>query len=291
MKYKVIENQNDLDCLVKDLIDSDCREIAVDLEGESNLHRYGFHLCLIQIKTCSQCFLIDPIKIKDISGLKTIFEDENFTKVMYAAEFDIKLLKIAKGIVLKGLFDLQPAASMLGLEKLSLKSALEEFLNISVVKSKKNQQANWNIRPIKDKLLDYAASDVEHLLELKKVMLPKLEELKLLSNIESSNRAIEKSELSATKNPHLSIKRSHKLNRKSAIYLKHFYELREHIAKENDVPVFKVMRNADLATLAKQPPTTESKWLNYNKLSSFVKLRIKDFILYKEAADREIDML
>ena len=35
-------------------------EIAVDFEGEFNLHIYGEHLCLIQIFDKSNYYIIDP---------------------------------------------------------------------------------------------------------------------------------------------------------------------------------------------------------------------------------------
>ncbi|MBI9070701.1 MAG: ribonuclease D [Melioribacteraceae bacterium] len=291
MKYSLIENQSDLDKVIEEIYSSNCKEIAVDLEGESNLHRYGFHLCLIQIKTCIDCYLIDPLAIDDLSGVKRIFEDESIQKMMYAAEFDVKLLFFTHKIELKGLFDLQMAAKLLGLEKLSLKNALETFIDIQVPKSKKKQQSNWSLRPLRLSLLEYAAADVYFLFDLKNRMLPELENNGFMKNLIKTNKSIENVRFAEVKHPHLSIKRSQKLNRRATVYLKHFYELREHIAKENDVPVFKVIRNNDLAKIAKYPPVDESKWLELNELTSLAKNRIGDFLLSKEAADREVKSL
>ena len=50
-----IEKQDDLaDCLP---IITDAKSIAIDLEFDHNLFRYGFQLCLIQIATENVCFV------------------------------------------------------------------------------------------------------------------------------------------------------------------------------------------------------------------------------------------
>ena len=39
--------------------------LAVDFEGEWNLHRYGLHLCLIQISDGEKTFIVDPLCLDD----------------------------------------------------------------------------------------------------------------------------------------------------------------------------------------------------------------------------------
>ena len=58
----------------KNLRDHKVSLIAMDFEGEFNLHVYGNHLCLIQLFDGKQFAAIDPIKIAPES-LKAFFED------------------------------------------------------------------------------------------------------------------------------------------------------------------------------------------------------------------------
>ena len=58
--------------------------IAMDFEGEYNLHIYGEHLCLIQIYDRTMFYLIDPFKIS-VPELKLFLEDETLEKTMFDA--------------------------------------------------------------------------------------------------------------------------------------------------------------------------------------------------------------
>ena len=56
--------------------------VAMDFEGEFNLHIYGEHLCLIQLFDGSAYALVDPFTISK-DALKAFLEDGSLLKVMF----------------------------------------------------------------------------------------------------------------------------------------------------------------------------------------------------------------
>ena len=55
--------------------------VAMDFEGEFNLHIYGEHLCLIQLFDGSSFFLADPFNLSE-AVLRTFFEEKDMEKIM-----------------------------------------------------------------------------------------------------------------------------------------------------------------------------------------------------------------
>src|SRR5205085_201825 len=66
--------------------------VAVDTESNS-LHAYRERVCLIQFSTPGADFIVDPIRIADLSGLGPFFANPQQQKVFHAAEYDIVCLK------------------------------------------------------------------------------------------------------------------------------------------------------------------------------------------------------
>ena len=65
--------------------------LALDTEfiGE---RRYETLLCLIQVASPNGYFLIDPIKITDLTDFLRLIEDEKILKLTHAGENDYRLL-------------------------------------------------------------------------------------------------------------------------------------------------------------------------------------------------------
>ena len=78
--------------------------LACDLEGDS-LHHYQERVCLIQISTPSESFLIDPLAIPDLSPLAPVMTDPAIRKVFHGADYDIRSLHRDFGIEVTNLFD------------------------------------------------------------------------------------------------------------------------------------------------------------------------------------------
>src|SRR6478609_6255092 len=66
--------------------------IAVDTESNS-LYAYREKVCLIQVSTRNQDWLLDPLELTDLSPLGPLFADPDIEKVFHAAEYDIMCMK------------------------------------------------------------------------------------------------------------------------------------------------------------------------------------------------------
>ena len=138
--------------------------LAIDLEANS-MHAYREEVCLIQISIPSQDYIIDPLKVPDLSGLGHIVENPHIEKVFHAAEYDLMLLKRQFDWQLHYLFDTMWAARILGYQRYGLASMLETVYGIKL--DKRYQKSNWCKRPLTPEQLAYAQLDTHHLLSLR----------------------------------------------------------------------------------------------------------------------------
>lgn len=139
--------------------------IGLDTEYDS-FRYFREKLCLIQIGTQRKTYLYDPLGPLDFSCLGDILKDPSITKIIHAAGNDIRFLKRDYGFEFHNVFDTHKAASLLGTASLSLPSVIGEYLDIEVTKTKKLQRSRWDIRPLSEEQLDYAARDTQYLMDL-----------------------------------------------------------------------------------------------------------------------------
>ena len=85
-----VETQSTLQSMVNKLETE--RIFAVDTESNS-LFVYREQVCLIQISTHEDDYLVDPLAIKDLSSLGPLFANPDIEKVFHAGEYDLICLK------------------------------------------------------------------------------------------------------------------------------------------------------------------------------------------------------
>ncbi len=139
------------------------REIAVDTEYDS-FRYFRDRLCLIQVQTGEKTWLIDPLAGLDFSFLGEVLNDPAVRKILHAGDNDIRILKRDYGFAFRNIFDTHRAASLLGIRQLALGKLLETYLG--VILEKKLQRSRWDLRPLREEQLDYAALDTVHLSDL-----------------------------------------------------------------------------------------------------------------------------
>ena len=66
-------------------------------------------LCLIQISTKKEIYLIDSLSINNFEELKKIFEDKSILKIFHAVRSDSTVLSKCLNINLQNVFDVQQA--------------------------------------------------------------------------------------------------------------------------------------------------------------------------------------
>ena len=229
--------------------------IAVDFEGEFNLHVYGEHLCLVQIFDGERFFIIDP-RAKGVTraGLEAFFSSP-VKKVWFECQSDAALVSKVYGLSIASVFDIRVLASALG-SKGNLKSLESEYLSLdNGIPKKKNQQANWMIRPLPEEQIIYALEDVAHLLELEDVLVPLVKERGLEKSAASAMKAA-----TAVKKPLPGWTKVGGWKRMSAeekVYARHIYNARDAIARRFNVPAARVMDKHLMPELARHRPSSE----------------------------------
>lgn len=252
LPVNIVAHSLDLERAIREIKQSDV--IAVDTESNSR-HRYPEQLCLIQIATRRQIYLIDPICLEDISALDEIFADASIKKLFHTADSDLRTLDRHGGFRLCNVYDTKIAARFTGITQFSLVAIIQELLGITIEKKAALQKADWGRRPISNEAVDYAAGDVRYLIMLQEELDPKLTALGRTGWVAEEHTRLEE----VRYNPpdpeasYLSVKGAYTLNGRGLAVLKSLVRFREEEARRWNRPPFYVMPDATLVNLAAQP--------------------------------------
>ncbi|MEW6335093.1 MAG: ribonuclease D [Thermodesulfobacteriota bacterium] len=134
--------------------------IALDTEYDS-FRYFRDKLCLIQVQTGARTWIIDPLAGLDLAFLGDVLDDPAVLKILHAGDNDIRILKRDYAFAFRNIFDTHRAASLVGCQRLSLARLLDDYLGVVLVK--KMQRSRWDLRPLREEQLDYAALDTAHL--------------------------------------------------------------------------------------------------------------------------------
>ena len=158
------------------------RAAVVALSGEprfaldTEFHRersYWPEAALIQIAWPGDLVLIDPLAV-DVRPLSEVLSGGGLM-VAHAASQDLEVLEHCCGAVPARIFDTQIAAGFLGRGTPALSSLYESEIGWRPPKA--DRLTDWLVRPLRTSQLEYAASDVMHLLEIHDRMAARLDEL------------------------------------------------------------------------------------------------------------------
>lgn len=229
--------------------------LAVDTESNS-LYVYHEQVCLLQISTPQNDYLIDTLALSDLSSLGPIFANPEIEKIFHASEYDVICLKRDFGFEFRNIFDTMIASRILGEQSIGLASLLKSRMGLDL--DKRYQRANWGLRPLPAPMLDYACQDTRYLFELRAILDRELEQKHL------RDLAREDFQLAcavAAHNPSDQPKNCWKvagansINPEEAAILKELCDFREQEASRQNVPPFKVMSNEVLVKLCRLRPS------------------------------------
>lgn len=145
--------------------------VAIDAERASG-YRYSSRAYLIQLRReGAGTLLVDPIAIDDLSPLVDAVEGTEW--ILHAATQDLPCLR-ELGLRPSSLFDTELAGRLLGYPRVGLATLVEELTGRRM--RKEHSAVDWSVRPLPEPWLEYAALDVEVLLELREVLGAELEE-------------------------------------------------------------------------------------------------------------------
>lgn len=262
--YSTIDSDKKLSQLIQDWKQRETFSVAMDFEGEFNLHIYGEHLCLIQVFDGEKYFLIDPFKISK-EALKTFLEDTDLEKVMFDCASDSALVRKAYGIALAHVFDIRVQALALGYTG-NLTGLVELHLGVQGEKSskskKRNQMTNWLKRPLKEAQVQYALSDVAHLFSLKIILTNLVEEKNLTEQVAKTMLTVAKPK--GPDKPGWTKFASWKyMNKEEKTYLKHFFLARDAMARKYNLPAVRILEKHRLLEMAKAVPNSANDFHIY----------------------------
>jgi ribonuclease D len=164
LDYKLIETPDELAGIIEVLEKQDA--VAVDLEADSMFH-YKEKVCLVQMATRQHNFVIDPLKIHNLSLLRPLFNNPNIQKIFHGADYDVRSLYRDFQIVIQNMFDTQLASRFLGDKATGLEAVVHKRFNVRL--NKKYQKKDWSERPLPEKMVEYAARDTFYLLPLAEI--------------------------------------------------------------------------------------------------------------------------
>jgi ribonuclease D len=228
--------------------------VGLDLEGNGR-HRYPESVCLVQISIPESNYIVDPLAVDDMSPLSAFLADDRIEKILHSADYDVRCLDRDWGFRIRNLFDTSIGASLLGLPKTGLGSVLENVLGVDIPKSKRLQKSDWTIRPLGDEALDYAASDVAYLHELRDAMHERLTELGRMSWMEEEceRQLGVRFEAPDPERAFLNVKGNHALDGQGLAILRELVAMRERHALNRGRPHFRVMSNETMVALSAKP--------------------------------------
>jgi ribonuclease D len=231
--------------------------IAVDTEFMRE-QTYWPVLCLIQIAGSSREAIIDPqAPGLDLGAFFSLMADERVLKVFHAARQDIEIMVHRSGIVPAPIFDTQVAAMVCGFgDQVGYEQIVRKLAKAQIDKS--SRFTDWSRRPLSEKQLAYALSDVTHLRTVYEKLREKLEgtgrepwlkeEMAILTSLETYNVTPE----DAWKRLRVRLK-----SKKQIGVLVAVAEWREREAQEKNVPRARVIKDDAIAEVAIQVPQTK----------------------------------
>ena len=228
--------------------------IAIDAERASGF-RYSQRAYLIQLfRRGAGTFLFDPPPIGSFAELSQVISNDEW--VLHAASQDVACLRDVE-LEPTTIFDTELAARLLGLPRVGLGTVVEELLGIHL--AKEHSAADWSTRPLPDTWLEYAALDVELLVDLRDVMATLLREQDKTDIARQEFQAtLDKETKPAAAEPWRRLSGLHSLRgARSLAVARELWLARDELARESNIAPGRLVPDASLAAAAQAMPLTK----------------------------------
>jgi ribonuclease D len=245
-------------------LDGACRElaaadgpVAIDAERASG-YRYSSRAYLIQLRReGAGTFLIDPIGFDSLLPLQEALDGSEW--ILHAATQDLPCLN-ELGLAPAALFDTELAGRLLGYPRVGLATLVEILLGKRM--KKEHSAADWSTRPLPKPWLEYAALDVEVLIELREVLAQELRE--------AGKDEWARQEFDALRS-FTPLVRSEPWRRTSGLHrvrgrrllgaVRELWEVRDDLARNRDVSPGRIIGDGAIVAAALADPTSRSELL------------------------------
>ena len=232
--------------------------VTIDTEFMRDKTYYA-KLCLIQLAYPDQgkdsFTLIDPLAEK--ISLQPFFEllaKESVVKVFHSGRQDLEIFFNKTGKLPKPLFDTQIAAMVCGFgDQVAYETLVNQIAEKRIDKS--SRFTDWSKRPLTDKQVNYALSDVTFLRNIYEKLSEELNNSKRLSWVKEEFDILKNPDTYST-DPDQSWKKI-KLRRKDSDFVKivkSISSFRENQAQKRDLPRGHILKDEELIQIASQRP-------------------------------------
>lgn len=254
--------------------------ISVDTEFMRE-KTYWSKLCLVQLAGSESECAIDPLADGiDFAPLYDLLSNAAVLKVFHAARQDLEIFYNRMGRLPAPIFDTQIAAMVCGFgDQVAYDRLVAKLTGEQIDKA--NRFTDWSQRPLRDRQIEYAISDVTHL----RAVYERLSEI-LAANGREPWLAEEISELIDPgiyeADPRESYRRIGKIGRASPRFLAILRELaawRETEAQRLDIPRSRVLRDEALMEIAHHPPSTDADLARIRLVRGTIRGRTADDVL------------
>ena len=230
--------------------------LAADTEA-AGYHRYRDRVCLVQLSTRTETFVVDTLAVTDLRPLASVFDRAETEVVFHDADYDLRLLDRDFGLHVGRLFDTKIAAQFLGEPAIGLGALAEKYLAITL--QKKHQRADWAQRPLPAEMLEYAAEDTRHLPVLRDRLLAELQKLNRDAWAQEEFSIMQRTRWgngAAASAGFLRTKGARDLSPRQLAALRELHAWREGSAEARDVAPFRVLSNEAVLEIARALPRT-----------------------------------
>ncbi|MFM1777489.1 MAG: hypothetical protein RL741_107 [Actinomycetota bacterium] len=230
--------------------------VALDAERASGF-KFSQRAYLIQLRRegCGS-HLIDPTGFENLDLLQTALQDVDW--ILHAASQDLVCLAEVGLVPTAGLFDTELAGRLLGLPRVGLGPMIETQLGFAL--AKEHSAADWSTRPLPESWLNYAALDVEFLIELWDVLDQQL--------IAAGKREWAIQEFDHVRRTTVPIERVDPWRRTSGMHVirspreiavvREVWQARDEIAREQDIAAGRILSDSHIVTIANSGLTTRT---------------------------------
>lgn len=277
-----IETLEDLEATAEEI--APARRVGIDMESDS-FYVYHDKICLLQLSTEDEDYVIDPLAVKDLSPLSGMFRDPAVEKIFHAGDYDIACLKRDYGFEVRNLFDTMAAARVLGSAKLGLAPLLEHHFGLHL--SKKLQRANWGLRPLDDEHIEYARNDTHWLFGLRDLLAGQLEERNLTRHARDEFKRLEETTPAERRfdfDAWWNLPGARDLDGRRRAFLKRLWVYRERQASSQDKAPFRIMPEDLLVRIAQALPGDQEELRKVRGMSPFLFRRFGRELVAEAAA-------
>ncbi len=223
---------------------------CLDTEADS-LHHYKEKLCLLQVAFAGKLALVDPLAVQNVTPLLELLDQ--YELWFHGADYDLTMLRRTYGWAPKVVRDTQIAARLVGYRQFGLAALLHSVFGLEL--SKASQKADWSRRPLPEHMQEYAVDDVRYLLPLADHLEELLEEKGRGEWFQQSCRSLQEDVAARSMEPREDpwrVQGSGRLHAKGLAVLQSFWQWREGVAEEKDIPCYRIMSNKQLVAYAEQ---------------------------------------